>query len=218
MTKIWSKWRHFCLSVWICITTIGSLLVVHRFRFILFYFFWRCGSGFKSVIFKPILFYRLISGAFPAAPNWMPQDLINDHDRSTFVQVIAWCRHATSHYLSLYWPRLVPWWRHQMKTFSALYWPFVRRNHWSPVHSPHKGQWRKALMFSLICAWTNGWANNRDAGNLRRYRAHYDVHVLSMMPYGSVTRSQWVNRRTYVPKNISHYVNAHAWWDQAGYI
>ena len=32
------------------------------------------------------------------------------------------------------------------------YWPFVRRIHRSPVNSPHKGQWRGALMFSLICA------------------------------------------------------------------
>ena len=44
------------------------------------------------------------------------------------------------------------------------YWPFVRGIHRSPVNSPHKGQWRGALMFSLICAWTNGWANNRNAG------------------------------------------------------
>ena len=33
---------------------------------------------------------------------------------------------------------------------------------------PLKSQWRGALMFSLICAWTNGWANNRGAGYLRR--------------------------------------------------
>ena len=31
------------------------------------------------------------------------------------------------------------------------YWPFVRGIHRSPVNSPHKGQWRGALMFSLIC-------------------------------------------------------------------
>ena len=31
---------------------------------------------------------------------------------------------------------------------------------------------------SLVCAWTNGWANNRDAGGLRRHRAHYDVTVM----------------------------------------
>ena len=28
------------------------------------------------------------------------------------------------------------------------YWPFVRGIHLSPVNSPHKGQWRRALMFS----------------------------------------------------------------------
>ena len=32
------------------------------------------------------------------------------------------------------------------------YWPFVRGIHRSPVNSPHKGQWRRALMFSLIFA------------------------------------------------------------------
>ena len=31
------------------------------------------------------------------------------------------------------------------------YWPFVRGIHRSPVNSPHKSQWRGALMFSLIC-------------------------------------------------------------------
>ena len=58
------------------------------------------------------------------------------------------------------------------------YWPFVRRIHGSPVNSPHKGQWRGALMFSLNWAWTNGWVNNRDAGDLRRHCAHYDVTVM----------------------------------------
>ena len=42
----------------------------------------------------------------------------------------------------------------------------------------HKGQWRETLMFSLICACTHGWVNNRDADDLRRHRAHYDVTVL----------------------------------------
>ena len=57
------------------------------------------------------------------------------------------------------------------------YWPFVRRIHRSPVNSPQKGQWRGALMFSLICAWTNGLPNNREAGDLRRHCAHYDATV-----------------------------------------
>ena len=36
-------------------------------------------------------------------------------------------------------------------------WPFVRGINRSPVNSHHKGQWRGGLMFSLICAWINGW-------------------------------------------------------------
>ena len=48
----------------------------------------------------------------------------------------------------------------------------------SPVNSPHKGQWHRALMFSLICAWINAWVNNREAGVLRRHRVHYDVIVM----------------------------------------
>ena len=59
------------------------------------------------------------------------------------------------------------------------YWPFVRGIHRSPVNFPHNGQWREALMFSLICVWLNGWVNNREAGDLRRHRAHYDVIVMS---------------------------------------
>ena len=59
-------------------------------------------------------------------------------------------------------------------------WPFVRGIHRWPVNSPHKGQWRGVLMFSLICVWINGWENNCEAGDLRRYRAHYDVVVMIM--------------------------------------
>ena len=64
-------------------------------------------------------------------------------------------------------------WKH-----LPFYWPFVRGIHRSPADSPHKGQWRGALMFSLICAWTKGWTNNRDAGDVTRHRAHYDVTVM----------------------------------------
>ena len=70
-----------------------------------------------------------------------------------------------------------PWWRHQMETFSALL-AICAGIHRGPVNSPHKDQWRGALMFSLICVWINGWVNNREAGDLRRYRAHYDVTVM----------------------------------------
>ena len=64
-------------------------------------------------------------------------------------------------------------WKH-----FPCYWPFVQGIHWSPVNSPHKGQWRGALMFPLICAWINGWVNNQEAGDLRHHHAHYDVSVM----------------------------------------
>ena len=58
------------------------------------------------------------------------------------------------------------------------YWLFGRGIHRWLVNSPHKGQWRRALKFSLIYAWMKGWINNRGAGDLRRHRAHYDVTVM----------------------------------------
>ena len=73
------------------------------------------------------------------------------------------------------------------------YWPFVRGIHRSPVNSPHKGQWRGALMFTLICARINGWVNNREAGDLRRYRGHYDVSVMTMNDFGFYLIKSWVN-------------------------
>ena len=76
-----------------------------------------------------------------------------------------------------------PWWRHQMETLSAL--PVLcAGNSPVPVNSPHKGQWRGALMFSLTCDWINDWINNREADDLIRYRGHYDVIVM-IKPYSS---------------------------------
>ena len=54
---------------------------------------------------------------------------------------------------------------------------------------PRTNKWRGALMFSLICAWINGWVNNREAGDLRRYGAHY---VVTVMPLRT-------NTCTYIP-------------------
>ena len=71
--------------------------------------------------------------------------------------------------------------------FRVVYWPFVR--------GVHRLQWRGALMFSFICAWTNGWANNGDAGDLRRHCAHYDVTVMKkkskQIKFVSVSDACW---------------------------
>ena len=69
------------------------------------------------------------------------------------------------------------WWRHQMETFSALL-AFCAWNSLVTGKFPAQSQWRGALVFSLIYAWINGWVNNREAGDLRRNRAHYEVIVM----------------------------------------
>ena len=74
--------------------------------------------------------------------------------------------------------KLIPWWRQHKEIFFLRYWPFVRGIHRSPVNSPHKGQWRRASIFPLICAWIYVWANNRETVDLRRHRAQYDVTVI----------------------------------------
>ena len=90
------------------------------------------------------------------------------------------------------------WWRHQMETFPR-YWPFVRGIHRSPVNSSR--QWRGAWVFSLICVWINGWVNNREAGDLRRYRAHYDVTVMAHDKYRSICLKKHPNS----DKNVIGY-------------
>ena len=73
-----------------------------------------------------------------------------------------------------------------METFSTLL-AICAGN--SPVNSTHKGQWRGALRFSLICAWMNGWVNNCEVGDLRRHRIHYDVTIMYRLSVLSYTKS-----------------------------
>ena len=84
----------------------------------------------------------------------------------------------------------IRWWRHQTETFSALQ-AICAGIHRSPVNSPHKGQWRGALMFSLTSAWINGWVNNGQAGDWRCHRAHYDAIAM-----------RWVNIDSLI--NVPH--------------
>ena len=78
--------------------------------------------------------------------------------------------------------QLQTWWRHQMENFPSN-WPLVRGIHRWPVNSPHKGQWRGALMFSLICAWIKSWVNSREAGDLRPHGDRYDVIVMDVVDF-----------------------------------
>ena len=79
-------------------------------------------------------------------------------------------KHSSCHLLCLV---------YMMKSSNGnIYWPFVRGIHQSLVNSPHKGQWRGALMFSFICVWINIWVKNHEVVDLRCYRVHHDVTVM----------------------------------------
>ena len=88
----------------------------------------------------------------------------------------------------------------------------------------HKSQWCRTVMFCLICTWTNGWANNRGACDLRRHCAHYDVIVMflpfiSTGRYGSNFKSIISERImrikfTNTSKECSQVnANEHLWWE-----
>ena len=84
------------------------------------------------------------------------------------------------------------------------YWPFVWGIHRSPVNSPHKVQWHGSLMFSLICAWINGWINNGEAGDLRRHRAHYEIIVRGFAYGWQWASSSWIK--------ITHWWTPNKWF------
>ena len=54
--------------------------------------------------------------------------------------------------------------------------------HWAVRHVTTRHddvtKWKHFPRFYFICSWINGWVNNREAGDLRRHRAHYDVIVI----------------------------------------
>ena len=120
-----------------------------------------------STVILPSMWHRSLAGSV-ALPSDMQDSVLL---RLLEPRLLTW--------------KITPWWRHQMETFSVLLALCGGGGggggggiHRSPVNSPHKGQWRGAMMFYLICAWTNGSVNTRDAGDLRRHRAHYDVTVM----------------------------------------
>ena len=86
------------------------------------------------------------------------------------------------------------------------HWLFVRG-----MNSPHKCQWRGALMFPLICTWINGWVNNRDAGDLRHHSAHYDVIVKA--DRGELPALVWtkLHARVYIGDSAS--LTSFHWYD-----
>ena len=83
---------------------------------------------------------------------------------------------------------------------------------WDRSHTTHKGQWHGTLMLSLICAWINGWVNNRKAGDLRRNRIHYDAIVMNNVIY--------IHQKYHLPKQVPQSWNPTivSWTDVSWFV
>ena len=101
-------------------------------------------------------------------------------------------------------PAWISWWRHQMDTFPAL----------RVICAGNSLVADESLLFSLICVWINSWVSNREAGDLRRYRTHYDVIVMrctklvwNLIPM--CTKKTRASAR-FISK-IDHILNVYVW-------
>ena len=108
-------------------------------------------------------------------------------------------KRKSAHYEITYWVYRNTWWRHQMETWSRNW--FCEGD----LQATATGQWRGALMFSLVCAWTNDWADNRDAGDLRRHSAHCDAIVMQFTALLKIAK-----KRKYIILHIGeHQIHFH---------
>ena len=81
----------------------------------------------------------------------------------------------------------------------------------------HKGQWRGALMLSLICDWINPWVNNGEAGDLRRHRTHNDVTVMIFSEHAIMNFTLFredTRIRSIITQHVSFHATALAHWDR----
>ena len=107
------------------------------------------------------------------------------------------------------------WWSNQMETFSALL-AIAEGN--SPVIGeflPQRPVTWNFEFFSLICAWTNGWVNNRGTCDLRRHPIHYDVAVMRRYEMETRCCSKVVNnfiQHLFLQFNSDHHVYVLSQW------
>ena len=131
-----------------------------------------------DIILKPSLSVEIRNPCFPSV--WWRSNIgvkIQYICVCLTFRSVQFCVYIISHEVMAQHDDVIKW-----KHFPR-HWPFVRGIHRSPVNSPHKCQWRGALIFSLTCAWISGWVNNGEAGKLRRHCAHYDVIAMILMSF-----------------------------------
>ena len=138
-------------------------------------------------------------------PHWQYMVIIGHELRSNWVHSALRCQTAIG-------PD--SWWRHQMETFSALLAICVGN---SPVPGEFPSQRPVTMSFDVffdLPLGLNDWVNNPEVGDLRHYRAHYVVIVMSsrfscsvigMSNGGSVPNMPVLSNNT----NIQF---GHLWW------
>ena len=180
------NWRLFCLGsnvltiMWRCGKNV-SVAQVHAYYYFVYAFVWSDCWTTQNNLGVPYTrfccFTRLQNHEWfvtamshpPVTQVWLLWILLSEMEDTCATFVIQACLPDI----------IMAWWRHQKETFSALL--AIWAGNWPvPGELPTHGQSRGALMFSLICVWINCWINNGDAGDLRRYRAHYDVSVMGI--------------------------------------
>ena len=136
--------------------------------------FWKC------IIFNLALLIGICKSSYDNVLRWMPQDITDD--KSTMVQVMAWCRQATSHYPNQCWPRSpTPYW--------------VTRPQWVKVG-------RDDFYYLLLASWDPGIHSRRR----RVISANTSANkCLSSAPRGSLWTQavRWWQRRQNWTKAIS---------------
>ena len=80
------------------------------------------------------------------------------------------------------------------------------------------GQWRGALMSSLICTWINGWVNNGEAGDLKYHRIHHDITVRSFAA-NHQNDNYWYNQQgKFNQKLYFHFIVGEVYFPSGSFV
>ena len=153
----------------------------------------------------------------------MPLDFTDD--KSALVQVMAWCRQATSHYLSQCWPRSLspydvirPQWVNSLVPgICVCYFIWVIFKHYLSDWYHEHFQWNCPQANATITHW---WYVNIGSGNGLVLPGNKPLpEVLNQVLYG-ITRAQWMKFSAVT--FISHYkpnqlIHKTAWFSWAGF-
>ena len=105
-------------------------------------------------------------------------------------------------------------WRHQMETFSALL-AICAGNSPVPGEFPAQRPVTQSFGVSFDLCLNKRWVNNRGAGDLRRYCAHYDVNVIQMrrvVTSHSFSEYNYLSRPQSQLISVSNGPNSHVIW------